>query len=201
MASKLNRPIEDYLHHLQNEYARTHLIPSYSRLMTVFRVRSKNTVGLVMTKLEKNGYVERDAETSGFTRWLPSRRFFAMPLTGSSVPAGRPVLVDDLVKEAITLDEFLVKNPMVTERVVIKDDAMTGASIQQGDIALVEVGRQPKVGDIVLISLNGESTLRYLVKQGRQHVLRSANSDYPDLRPGPSHAIRGVMVGLVRKIV
>jgi len=52
--------------------------------------------------------------------------------------------------DTMTLDEFLIGNREATFMLTVQGDSMIDAGIRQGDIVLVERGRTPKEGDIVI---------------------------------------------------
>jgi len=69
----------------------------------------------------------------------------------------------------------------------------------EGDLVVVEKNREPKNGDIVLAEVDGEWTMKYFRKQGRDVFLEAANPAYPAIRARDELKIGGVIAASVRK--
>ena len=81
----------------------------------------------------------------------------------------------------------------------VSGDSMIGKHIVDGDVVVVEHGREPRTGDVVAALIDGQSTLKtYLLQRGRP-FLRAENPKYRDLIPADELVIQGVMVALIRK--
>jgi repressor LexA len=81
----------------------------------------------------------------------------------------------------------------------VSGDSMIGKHIVNGDVVVIEHGREAKPGDVVAALIDGQSSLKtFLVQRGRP-FLRAENPRYPDLIPADELVIQGVMVALVRK--
>jgi len=76
---------------------------------------------------------------------------------------------------------------------------MIEAGINEGDLVIVEQGRTPKVGEIVIAEVDHEWTMKYLEKEGGKMILKPANKNYPLIRPQGEMNIGGVVRGVVRK--
>lgn len=60
--------------------------------------------------------------------------------------------------------------------------------------------RDPKHGDIVAALIDGETTLKRLVKQGSKVYLKAENKNYPNLEPVSSLVIQGIAKQIVKPI-
>ena len=76
---------------------------------------------------------------------------------------------------------------------------MIGAGIMEKDLVIVEMGRQPRDGDIILAEVDGNWTMKYFRKKGRTVTLEAANPGYPPIVPQTELRIAGVVTALVRK--
>jgi repressor LexA len=76
---------------------------------------------------------------------------------------------------------------------------MSGAGIVEGDLVIVEKGREPKGGDIVIAEVDGEWTMKYFRKQGKEVVLEAANPKYPLIRPRQELKLGGIVTAVIRK--
>jgi len=68
-----------------------------------------------------------------------------------------------------------------------------------GDLVVVERDRHPKNGDIVLAEVDGQWTMKYLRRRGKDVVLEAANPAYPAIYPKDELKIGGVITASVRK--
>ena len=101
-----------------------------------------------------------------------------LPFFDTSIPAGFPTPALDYQEEEIDLSRFLQPNPATTFIVRVKGDSMTDASIPDGCMAVVDRSIRPATGDIIVAALNGEYTVKRLVKAGRSWVLHPENAFY-----------------------
>ena len=71
--------------------------------------------------------------------------------------------------------------------------------IHQGDLVVIEKGREPKSGDIVIAEVDGEWTLKFFRKKGKDVFLEAANVKYPPIRARSELRVGGVVSAVVRK--
>ena len=84
-------------------------------------------------------------------------------------------------------------------RSVSKGDTMIDAGIHSGDTVVVEKNVAANVGDLVIVIVDNEFTLKTLDREGSQFILRPANPAFPVIRPKGQLEIFGVVVGQFRK--
>ena len=169
-------------------------MPTYSEMLNILGVRSKSVVHFWVNKLLAKGLLEKDAR--GYLR--PMRRSLALPMVGE-VTAGFPSPAVEELREFISLDEYLITRPGASFLLTVSGDSMTGAGIMAGDLVIVEKGREPRNGDIVIAEVDGEWTIKYFRKKGRSIVLEAANPKYKTIRPKSQLRIGGVVTAVIRK--
>jgi SOS-response transcriptional repressor LexA len=76
---------------------------------------------------------------------------------------------------------------------------MMNAGIQEGDIVVVERGKDPKVNDIVVGILDGEFTLKRLKRDKGKHYLQAENPAYPKMFAMDELSTAGIVRGVMRK--
>lgn len=103
------------------------------------------------------------------------------PLFLSGVSAGFPSPADDYLDRKLDLNEHLVKNPAATFFVRVAGDSMTGTGINDNDILVVDRSLEPSSGNIVIAVVNGELTVKRLLRNLNSCRLVAENPDYPDL--------------------
>ena len=107
---------------------------------------------------------------------------FELPLMNSAVAAGFPSPAEDHLDLPIDLNKYLVKNPAATFYVRVDGDSMDEAGIHQGDLLIVDRSESHGTGSVVLAVLNGEFTVKKLIKKGNELYLESSNSAYAPIK-------------------
>jgi len=120
-----------------------------------------------------------------------------VPLVGH-VEAGRPILADENVEGQLPVPmEWASRGTNFALRV--QGDSMTGVGIQEGDYVVVRQQPDADHGDIVVATIQSETTLKRLWRSGRIVELRPENPRYRPIKlQSDSSMIQGVVVGLIR---
>jgi repressor LexA len=163
-------------------------------MAALFGFKSKNAVFKLVKRLEGEGYLEKDSHG----RLAPLSSRFGLPLLGY-VQAGFPSPAEEELVDTLSLDEYLIQNPASSFLLKVTGDSMIDAGIHQDDLTIIERGHSPKNGDIVLAEVDGEWTLKYFQKRGKQIKLIAANKKYPPIVAQCELKIAGILKGVVRK--
>ena len=99
-----------------------------------------------------------------------------------TVRVGWPSPADDYVERPIDLNEYLVKHPAATFYVRVQGDSMDDAGIHQGDLLIVDRAEPYTIGSIVLAVLDGEFTVKKLMKKNDSLYLLSSNTSYHPIK-------------------
>ena len=169
-------------------------MPSYQEMLDILSVRSKSVVHFWVNKLIAGGLLERDEKS----HLSLTRQSFAIPMVGS-VQAGFPSPEEEVLSDLISMDEYLITKPESSFLLKVSGDSMTGAGIMEGDMVIIEKGRNPKTGDIVIAEVDGDWTMKYFQKKGKRIVLEAANPKYPDIIARTELRIGGVVTAVIRK--
>jgi len=169
-------------------------MPTYAEMVEILGVRSKSVVDFWIRKLVAEGLLEKDAK--GFLR--PCMRSLALPMLGD-VQAGFPSPAEEELRDLISLDEYLITRPDSSFLLKVSGDSMEGEGIKEGDLVIVERGREPKNGDIILAEVDGAWTMKYFRKKGKEVVLEAANPRYPLIRPRAELKVGGIITAVIRK--
>jgi repressor LexA len=169
-------------------------MPTYSEMLSLLDVKAKSTAEYWVKKLLAQGTLEKDAK--GFLK--PARLSFNLPLIGN-VTAGFPSPAEEELRDTISFDEYLINNRTSSFVLSVTGDSMIGEGIKEKDLVIVERGRDPKNGDIILAEVDGNWTMKYFRKKGKKITLESANSKYPPITPQEELHIAGVITAVVRK--
>jgi repressor LexA len=184
----------DYLAKLRDYYSLHRTLPSYAVIGELLGLRSKSSVAALVERLKRQGYLQATPER----RLSPGRHFFERPWA-EGVRAGFPSPAEEVLRDALTIDEYLIERPSQTLLITVKGDSMIEAGIHPGDIAVVERRITADPGELVVAIVDNEFTLKHLARDESGFFLRPANTAYAPIRPKGELQIFGVVVGLIRK--
>lgn len=177
--------------------------PSLADLAVAFGVKSKNAVAKVVNALLKHGMLEKDPK--GRIKIIDMQEEegnvhvpLALSLFGP-IHAGFAAPAEEQTSETITIEDYIVQDRANTFLLRVKGDSMINAGIHEGDLVIVERGKEPRVHDIVVGVLDGEFTLKRLRKDKGKFYLQAENDAYPDLFALEELQVAGVVRGVMRK--
>ena len=102
-----------------------------------------------------------------------------------ALKAGFPSPSEDYMHESLDFNRDMIKHPEATFYGKVEGDSMMGAGICNGDIAVIDRALIPEHGDVVVASVDGEFTVKFLdmthVKEGYIE-LKPANDDFKPIR-------------------
>ncbi len=191
-------------------YETKHRMPSFQELTNIFTVSSKDTVARIVEDLvnlefidkDKNGKLLPKFERFKSQNYRPkktlSQKVFSLKMLGL-VEAGFPSFVDAEDLETISLEDWLVGDKNATFILKVKGESMIEAGIMDGDYVIVERGREPKSGDVVLANVDSGWTLKYYKKDRQGVYLEPANKKFKIIRPKQDLEIPAVVVSVIRK--
>ncbi len=191
---KGRRTLKDVERRIAEFFRTNRRMPTYSEMVALLGVRSKSVVHFWIKRLVSDGALEKDPR--GFLR--PLRRSLSLPLVGE-IQAGFPSPAEEELRDILSMDEYLITRPESSFILRVSGDSMIGEGIKPGDLVIVEKGREPKNGDVVLARVDGEWTMKYFQKRGGKVVLESANETYPPIRPREDLQVGGVISAVIRK--
>lgn len=186
---------------IKNFYSNQKRLPSFSEIQELLGYQSKGGVSHLVSHLIRKNVLAKDRAG----KLIPTPTLmsgigagFNLPLLGS-IQAGWPSPAEEELVDILSLDEFLIAKPDASYLVKVTGDSMIGAGIMPNDLVIVERGRQPKAGDIVIAQVDGEWTMKFFEKQNGKVILKAANKKYPPIEPKQELVIGGVVVANVRK--
>lgn len=104
-----------------------------------------------------------------------------LPLYLSPVKAGFPSPAEDYVDRKLDLHEYLVHNRAATFFLRAQGDSMLGAGIHDGDLLIVDRSVEAGHDRVVIAALDGELTVKRLVRRRGRVLLAPENPDYPEI--------------------
>lgn len=106
-----------------------------------------------------------------------------MPLFTDAVAAGFPSPATDYCESRLDLNEFCVQHPAATFFVRAAGDSMIGAGIFPGDVVIVDRALEPKHGDIIVVAINGELTIKKLETRPSLRLVAMNSNHQPIVIP------------------
>jgi repressor LexA len=170
-------------------------MPSYAEMAELFGFKSKNAAHYLVTTWKNNGLVQTDDKG----RLLPGDLLNPLRLLGT-VEAGFPTPAEEENADTISLDDWLITNKEASYLLRVSGESMIDAGILPGDTVILERGRPPKNGDIVVANVDGDWTMKFYEKRGRQVTLQPANPKFSPIRAQGEMQIAGVVTSIIRKL-
>jgi repressor LexA len=189
---------------IENQQARG-VSPSYRDIAQHFGFRSVSSVADHLRALQEKGAITSAKYQARSLRSLSPlqllrKRVVDIPVFGS-IPAGFGEEMTQEVEECVSVDIGTIKiRPTArTYALRVRGDSMIGKHILDGDIVVLEYGKEPVPGQVVAALIDGKSTLKTYVMQRNKAYLKAENPRYPDLIPAEELMVQGVFVALIRR--
>ncbi len=124
-----------------------------------------------------------------------------LPLFLTPVMAGFPSPADDYVDEQLDLHRYLVKNPASTFFLRAEGESMINAGIHDNDLLIVDRSLDAGHNSIVIAAVDGELTVKRLVRQQEKTLLMPENENFApiDITEREYVHIWGVVAYVVHK--
>ena len=176
-------------------YKKHQCLPSYDKTKDIFGLKSKNSAYRYVEKFIEDGLLGKADDG----RLIPTHKLYELRVLGT-VQAGFPTDVDEEDADTISLDNFLVQNPVTTYMLTVNGDSMIDAGILEGDMVIVDRSKKPQNNDIVVARVGSDWTMKYFIHRGHnKFVLRPANKAYKDIHPEDETQIGGVVTSIIRR--
>jgi repressor LexA len=185
--------------------------PSIPEIQRAFDIRSPNGVAGHLHSLQAKGYIRRSAKRGSrqvdVVGEMPPSAISAaslhvFPVYGH-IPAGPPTEYVNLHPDGTaTMDELLLgfKPREGCFLLKVRGDSMKDAGILNGDLVLIEPTAAPRAGQVVAALIDGESTLKRLVRVKGRWFLKAENPACPELYPRADLVIQGSVRTVIRRM-
>jgi repressor LexA len=161
------------------------------------------TLGVMrhLQALEKQGYLTKNAGSSRGIVLTGRSSAASLPVVGV-VRAGLPQPAVEDIEGYFAIDQSQLRSGGAFF-LRVKGDSMIGASILEGDLALVRPQPSAENRDLVVALVDGEATLKRFFRERTRIRLEAANPNYDDIivREGEGEiTIVGKVVGIYRPL-
>ncbi len=122
-------------------------------------------------------------------------------LFSDAVSAGFPSPASDYCERKLDLNELCIQHPAATYFVRAQGDSMIDAGIFPGDVIVVDRSISASHGDIVIVSLNGELTVKRLEMRPKMRLVPMNNAYDPiDVPEDADFEVFGVATTVVHSL-
>ena len=171
--------------------------PSTREIASFFNIAPKNA-HKHLKNLEEKGYIRR---TKNISRGI-SLILKKIPLVTTAY-AGNPSEINEIADEFYEIDASLFPYKDIF-LVRVSGDSMINAHIEDGDIAVVARDVEILSGDIVVVSIFNELTLKRFIENKGKIILHPENENYKDIVLNGINRdevkVIGKVVGIIRRI-
>ncbi len=194
---KVLKSIEVYLN-------KTGFPPTRVEICNELGFKSPNAAEMHLRALEKKGYIAIKSGSSRGISIVKNQKVFGtnldqMPVIGL-VAAGSPTLAEENIEKRIPCDPNMFKENF-DYFLRVKGLSMMDAGIHEDDLVAIKKTTEVKNGDLVVVRIEDEVTLKYFKKDNYILELIPANKDFSiikvDLREQEAF-VEGKSVGLIR---
>lgn len=180
--------------------------PTLSELRDRLGVSSNQAVLDHLSTLEKKGFIKRENTARGIKILKNSEGILGkvkvpqfIPLLGHTT-AGMPIQSEQYLEDWVRVSPEVSKLKEDVFLVKVHGDSMIGANISNGDMAMISPQKMAENGDIILAYLNGETTIKRIVKKFGKIYLMPENPNFEPILVDSDFEVQGKVVGVIRSL-
>lgn len=178
--------------------------PSVREICQAVGLRSTSTVHGHLERLEKKGYIRRDAtkpraiEVLSFDKFVSQSDIINIPIVGE-ISAGQPILAFENIESTFPIPASYFNTNSQLFILEINGESMINAGIFDGDYVIIEKKSTASNGEIVAALIEDSATVKRFYKEENRIRLQPENP-YMDPIIVNSCMILGKVVGVFRRI-
>lgn len=210
---ELNEKEKKILDFLNSEIAERGYPPSVREICKAVGLKSTSTVHAYLEKLDKDGYIIKDATKPRALKVVGSKvqrpvyeqeglysrkELVDIPIIGK-VTAGVPILAVENIEDTFPLPVELVQNSDAY-MLRVQGDSMIEAGILDKDLVLVKQQSTASNGEIVVALIDDEATVKTFYKEKTHVRLQPRNPNYDPIIVKDNLQILGKVIGVFRTI-
>ncbi len=187
------------------------VVPSYREIGRALGIGSTNAVSDHLKALIRKGYVERVGEpgrprslrlTAIASDVLEDGTTVGVPLLGR-IAAGVPLLAEENYNGSVRVDASMLPPGSKIFALEVTGESMIEDGIYDGDTLFVQQQSVARNGDIAVVRVDGDATVKRYFHEGNRVRLQPANSSmepiYVDRTSGDVDIV-GIAVGVFRRL-
>lgn len=185
--------------------------PTYREIGAALGIGSTNGVSDHIKALIKKGYLERAADPGSPRSLVPTTRatgfieddgVVGVPVLGR-IAAGLPLLAEENYEGTLRVDAGMLPAGGKVFALVVTGDSMIEDGIHDGDFLFVRQQKQVRNGEIAVVMVDGEATVKRFYREPDGIRLQPANSAMKPIYVKPSDGevdLVGIAVAVFRRI-
>ncbi|WP_333886716.1 transcriptional repressor LexA [Clostridium sp.] len=174
--------------------------PSVREICAAVGLKSTSTVHSYLEKLEKRGFIKRDATKSRTIEVIEKshkKEMIEVPIIGT-ITAGMPIMAVENIEDYFPLPMDYIKNKKDIFMLKVKGESMVDVGILDGDLSLIEKVDSAENGDIVVALIENEATLKRFFKEKNHIRLQPENKSMSPIIVNDCKII-GRLIGIYRQ--
>jgi repressor LexA len=171
--------------------------PTLREIAAHFGFRALGTVEDYLRILSRKGYLQRQAYRACGLQLKHRVENLSIPILGT-VPAGKPLESYENSLGSLPFPGSTNRGQLFALRV--QGESMIGAGILDGDYVVVKKQLEAEDGELVVVLIDGEATVKRLEKRANKVRLIAENPKFApiELQPGAENLIQGKVVSVQR---
>ncbi len=179
--------------------------PSVREIGEAIGLNSPSTVHSHLATLEQKGYIRRDKskpralevtfETGSSS--LSFKEMVEVPILGQ-VSAGLPIFADENLEDTFPMPLSFIHSKENLFMLRVKGESMIEAGILDGDLVIVEQTNQVRNGEIAVVLVGDEATVKTFYKAANHIRLQPENSSMEPIIVQEAEVL-GRVIGLFRR--
>jgi DNA polymerase V len=125
-----------------------------------------------------------------------------LPMASSGISAGFPSPAEEYMESGIDLNLELIRNPDATFFGKVKGYSMKDAGISDGDVLVIDKSLEPRNGSVAVCFLDGEFTVKRILKENDSIFLMPANNEFKPIRITEENdfVVWGIVTYVIKKM-
>ena len=133
-------------------------------------------------------------------KWIESNNIVVeIPIVGR-VSAGTPILAEENIEGTLTIDKSLVGRTNGVFALRVKGNSMTDANIKDGDFIVIQSQSQVEQGDIAVVLIDNEATVKKFYQEGDKIRLQPENESMAPMIIDPKEKVVSI-IGKVKSVI
>ena len=211
---KLSEKQQQILDFLNKEVEEKGYPPSVREICSAVGLKSTSTVHAYLEKLERKGLIRKDptkpralkviaGEGKGRSarnveKYYTRKDIAEIPIIGK-VTAGQPILAIENIEDTFPVPVEMVQNSNAF-MLKVRGDSMVEAGILDNDLLLVKQQTTAENGDIVVVLLGDEATVKTFYREKDFIRLQPENQYLEPIIVKDNISILGKVIGVFRKL-